>query len=170
MRGVHSHQSVDQFERKCSADISHNGDVSLLLSHREVKDTLLQLQCSSAICWEEQTAPGSMAGRWCRKTHQNMWFCASTPVYFDNNYRGLLFWQVFPSLCQTNRTHGSVCSMAGSVPRGWLTRTRRDCWHCCHSERRRVSSAQALWGRSHTTSAVWMFHFSNMRHCISSET
>lgn len=108
-----------------------------------------------------------MAGRWCRKTHQNMWVCASMPVFFYSHYRGLLFRQVFPSLCQTIRTHGSVCSVAGSVPRGRLTRTRRDCWHCCHSERRRVSSAQALWSRSHTTSAVWMFHFSNTRHTAS---
>ena len=107
MRGVHFHQSVGQFERKCWADISHDGDVSpSSFTHREVKDASLQLQCSSAICWAEINR--SRFNGWSqmqkeKKIYQNMWFCASAPVCFDNN-GGLLFWLGVPTSVSTHQS------------------------------------------------------------------
>lgn len=105
------------------------------------------VQCKDTFCSFDVTVPSAVRSNTYHiltgsRTYFTTWDCV--PCLFALTTRQAPFWQLFASLCQTTRTHGSVCVCW--LPAMWLAHC--DCCHCCHCRGTRALT-WPLW--SHTT-------------------
>lgn len=149
----HSHQSVPQFQRRNEADVSHNGDeFSCFSLYMPIYGHLFHIWCYIAIYWpgDEKKKGGRVSQLVAdieNKSKQESVHC----VCFDNNRSPL--GKLFPSLCQTIRTHGWLAAT-------WHTRTEKSV-SAGIVVLSGASSTQALCNDSHATLSVQMFHLKN---------